>query len=326
MVKRGLRWTGLVTLGLLLTAGCSTLVDEDEGEVLITEIPFARQGAIKASRGYVDGKPVEFFNMGTFVPGNSSWFPAYDKFPGMVVNPIYIWAGAKGLPSLDTPQLPIIDTLPLQAQYADFFEVILVSPPADYVDNDIKSRGTLLRSDLELTATGWVVNCPVVGPKMTLSRYDSKANSWVTTNVGGYRKIKVWYRKKVAYCYLMDGARRLVGQSGAPDFKINSTRLGGASGNQLEVPAGEVYTMTTSAFTGADLQSGIAVPGNDIFLYKPGQKEYTPLVRIWEVAVPSDYKLGQLTSRDDLFPVPGFDDPRITERSPEAFCNCPIRP
>jgi len=310
-----LRGTGWAVVVVVAMGGCGdSLVDEEEGDVPLTEIPFDRTGTIALQAGFVDGKAVEFYRMGTFVPDESGWFPSYDKFPGMPVGEMFVWINDAGELRLDHPQRPIIDTLPLQAEYSDFFELVAVTDDSTSA-NDIKSRATLLRAGLHLQYSGRIVNCPVVGPKASLA--PSKSSSQ-------FPLVKLWYRKKTVHCLLMDGGTHLLGQGkGAPVFKVYGTPTVGED-REYRVAAREVYHMVTKAFIGADQVTDIPVPDNDIFLQPPSSAGYSPLARIWDVTVPTDYQLGGLTSHADLFPVPDFKDPRIVERSPEAFCNCPI--
>ncbi|MCC6752237.1 MAG: hypothetical protein IT371_31600 [Deltaproteobacteria bacterium] len=312
------RWSLVLAVFALSTvsAGCVGLVDEDEGTVPNAEIPFYRLGRIAAQQGYVDGKIVEFYPLSTFVPADASWFAKYEKFPGMPVRELYVFAGPDGKPSVDQAQLPIVDTLPKQARSSDFFEIVLVKPPAGYQANDLKSRATLLRADYPLERTGKIVNCPAVGPDATLGPTKSGV-------LGEYRKLRLWYRKQLVHCMLLDGGRALIGARGAPSGRVLTTRVE-AGREEQRVAAAEVYTLRSAAFSAADRVSGIPVPGNDVYRYAPGAAEYSPLTKIWEVAVPSDYQAGQLVSYKHLFPIEGFTDPRITERAPEAFCNCPI--
>ena len=344
----------LAVLLAALLGACGGFVDEDEGEVPTTEIPFDLQETIKLHKGYLDEKRVEYYRFGSFVPSKASWFPSYDEFPGMPVHPIYIWAGSNGKPSVTGEQHPIIDTLPMQAKYTDFFEVVVVSAGEEQ-PNDIKSRGTLLLADLELKHTGHVINCPVVGkdaqlqssPPKTCSSsctspmFCSKAGVCLKkgqcahhgdcptnrfcnflTKGCGFQKIKVWYRKKLTHCMLMEGGSALI-PGGAPPPLISREPVGDRT--EYRVSAGEVHTLRSSAFSGADLVSNILVPDNDIYRHGPTTKQYSPLTQVKDVTVPSDYKMGQLKSYKHLYPI-GDDhvDSRIKTRSPEAFFNSSI--
>jgi hypothetical protein len=184
---------------------------------------------------------------------------------------------------------------------------VLVRPAPDTAANDIKSRATVLRSGFALEHTGRVVNCPLVGENATLGG----------AAAGKGRKLALWYRKKTTHCMLLDGGGSL------PAPRVFSTPVA-AGRSELRVAAGDLYTLRSTAFTGADEVRNIPVPQNEIFRHPPGSPEYTPLLKIWDVTRPSDYQVGQIRSYADLFPVPGFTDPSITARTPEAFCNCPL--
>jgi hypothetical protein len=302
----------------LLCACADPYVDDDEGEVPLDEIPFERTRTIPIQKGFMDGKPVEFYHLGDFVPADTDWFPSYTKFPGMPVNEMFVWVtteGGKAVFRLDHPQTPIIDTLPKQAGSSDFFEIVGVDAPDDYAANDIKSRATLLRAGYDLIHTGRVVNCPIVGPAAKLEPPEGAA-------LAEHPVVDLWYRKQKVRCLLMDGGVHLT-QKGGKVFKVTGQEITDST-SEFRVAATEVYTLRSSAFSGPDLVSNIPVPGNDIFRHLPGSNTYTPLTKVWDVTVPSDYQVGQLVSYADLFPIPDFTDPRIQERSPDAFCNCPI--
>lgn len=315
MRPRLLRSLLLLLLGAL-HAACAGDVDDDGGAVDVDEIPVARQGSIAARKGYIDGKRVEYYDFGAFVPADATWFPAFgEKFPGMPVGELYVFDDGSGKPTLAGEQRPIVDRLPKQARYSDFLEVVLVKPDGDYRANDIKSRGTLLRVGYALTFTGHVVNCPISG-------VDSELGGTTQAALATYKKITVWYRGRTTHCWLLDGGEALVAGGGKP-FSISRTPIT-SERTELRVSAGEFFSMRANVFSGEDRKAGVPVPDNAIFRYKPDAAPYSPLAQIFDVTVPSDYSVGQLASRGALYPIPNFDDPRIEARDPKAFCNCPI--
>lgn len=292
---------------VLLAAACSGPDDEDLGAVPLAEIPAGRRGPIAVHKGYIDDKAVRHAVLGLLVPQNTGWFPGYTTFPGMVTARIYVWADQAGTPDWNNAQVPIIDRLPAQAGYSDFLEVVTVKPTDDAPANAVKSRQTLLLADYELTYTGKIINCPVVDGDAILPLPDGKTIT----------PMRVWYRKRSAHCLPIDGF------ADRPGPLVTSTKV--ADGVlKHEVVATVVYNLRTKAFSGADQVSEIEVPDNDIFRYAPGDNKYSPLAKVWDVEVPTDYTLGELTSYKALFPVPDFTDPRIVERKPDTFCNCPI--
>lgn len=294
---------------MFLSAGCGGHIDEDEGAVPLSEFPLDRTGEMPVHKGYLDSKVVEFYRFGTYF---ASSVPPYIEFPGLGVHDMYVMADKNGSIALGNGQDPIIDTLPSQAQYTDFFEIVAFRPDSDYVANDIKSKGTLVRAGFQRTRTGGIVTCPVVGPKATLA-----TPSGTALYTQKLKPIQVWFRKKRTHCFLMEGGKYLYNTGSLPFIAtaqtVDKTRT------LYAVPAAEVYTLQTSAFSGADVVSNIPVPGNDIFRYGPGHKKYSPVTQIWDVTVPSDYKLGARTSYAELFPVPDFTDPAIVKRNPDTF-------
>jgi|GEM_PF-5904605 hypothetical protein len=310
---------GLLSIALfsaiIFTGGCTPLIDEDEGAILPSEIPFERHAEISLRRGYIDAKRVEYYLFEpSFVPGDTDWFPSYDKFPGMPVQAMYVWKKPSGEPDFD--QRPIIDRLPFQAEYSDFFEIVWVKPSGDYKTNDIKSRATLLRADFELEYSGAVLNCPLIGAEASLQQSSA-------TVMARYRKLRLWYRNQSAFCITMEGSDALYSTDGLPQPKSVAQTVTGSRKEIRVIPA-EVYTLQASTYSGADLVTGIAVPQNNIFRYGPGQNDYSPLSKVWKVTVPSDYKKGELSSYGDLFPIEDFVDPRIEETSPQVFHNASV--
>ena len=303
----------LIATAACVLAGCGGFVDDDEGRVPLSEFSKARQGLVAAQKGYLDTRVVEYYRFDTFTPGLTSWFPMYTKFPGMPVNDMYVQAqGGKIIPLGADGQAPIIDTLPSQARYTDVFELVAFHPDSGYKANDIKSKATLIAADYPRTRTGGVVVCPVVGPKATLAKPSG-------TPLFGLKltPIKVWYRKKQTHCFLLEGGKYLLSDGAMPPA-TSRVKVGGGR-DQFSVPAAEIYTLITSAFSGADAVTKIPVPGNDIFRYGPGDAKYSPVTQVWDVTVPSDYKVGARTSYAELFPVKDFTDPGIVKRNPDAF-------
>ena len=304
-----------VSLAGVSLAGCSEL-DDDEGPVRLEEIPLFRQGTIPVGPGFSAGRPIELYDFGGFLPAEAGWFPAFEEFPGMPVNPIYVFVDESGAPIAS--QKPIIDHLPKQAGYSDFLEIVEVTAGGDYRDNQIKSFATLIRIGEEesftFTPTGKVINCPVVGPDAELAPPVGKA-LWKTT------RLELWFRKQSTHCLLADGGEALL-EGGAPALTVFSAPVGDRT--ELRVPAREIYLLAANVFGGEDRVSAVPVPNNAIVRYPPDATEYSPLSQAFRVTVPSDYVIGQLTSYDDLFPVPDFTDPRIEELSPQVYINAPM--
>lgn len=92
--------------------------------------------------------------------------------------------------SPDTPvagQMNIIDAIPGQPGYSDFWRVHKVLAPSGYVSNSIRSFEDALASGYAIEPTDIIVNCPVVNPE---ARLQGSASPPVA---GWYRDRQVFY-------------------------------------------------------------------------------------------------------------------------------------
>jgi len=85
-------------------------------------------------------------------------------------------------------QLNIVDVIPGDDGYNDFWRVVRVDVPADYVANTITSHSEIADQGLPTTATDTLVNCPVV-----------PVGSTATQRLGGGAAglVRGWYRGEV---------------------------------------------------------------------------------------------------------------------------------
>ena len=84
-------------------------------------------------------------------------------------------------------QRNIIDTIPGQPGYSDFWRVHKVLVPSGYVPNTIRSLADAVASGYTIEVTDTVVNCPVVNPGATIQ------GSSATVTLGWYRGREVSY-------------------------------------------------------------------------------------------------------------------------------------
>ena len=84
-------------------------------------------------------------------------------------------------------QMNIIDAIPGQPSYSDFWRVYKILAPSSYTPNSITSFEEAVASGYEIVPTDIVVNCPVVNPGTTT---EEKSNSLVQ---GWYRGREVYY-------------------------------------------------------------------------------------------------------------------------------------
>ena len=84
-------------------------------------------------------------------------------------------------------QKNIIDTIPGQPGYSDFWRVFKVLAPSSYAANSIRSLAEAVASGYTIQETSVLVNCPVVNPGATIQ------GSTMTPTSGWYRNREVFY-------------------------------------------------------------------------------------------------------------------------------------
>ena len=104
-----------------------------------------------------------------------------------VALPILVFFQASSPSSPVAGQRNIIDTIPGQPGYNDFWRVFKVLAPSGYVANTIRSLADAVASGYTIQMTDTVVNCPVVNPNATVG------GSAATLVSGWYRNRDVSY-------------------------------------------------------------------------------------------------------------------------------------
>ncbi len=85
-----------------------------------------------------------------------------------ITAPILVFFQAASPDTMVPGQRNIIDTVPGQPGYSDFWRVYKVLAPAGYVANSIRSFEAAVASGYAIEETHLVVNCPVVNPGTTI--------------------------------------------------------------------------------------------------------------------------------------------------------------
>lgn len=101
--------------------------------------------------------------------------------------PILVFFQADNPDVMVSGQNNIIDSIPGQPGYSDFWRVHKVLAPSDYTPNSIKSLEDVVDSGYTIEITDIVVNCPVVNPDTTL---EESSQGLVQ---GWYRDQEVFY-------------------------------------------------------------------------------------------------------------------------------------
>jgi hypothetical protein len=137
-------------------------------------------------------------------------------------------------------QLNIIGVVPGDAGYNDFWQVVRVIVPDDYVPNSIASVAELGAADLETEETDIVVNCPVVpaGSTATLRYREAESTSL----------IRGWYDEKLIYYFSFEEAPLMAADGTVPvspiyvTFNINPDQEGGGPGSGFRAEDDGVQT------------------------------------------------------------------------------------
>lgn len=175
----------------------------------------------------------------------------------------------------DTPvedQLNVIDVIPGDAGYNDFWNPVKVTVPTDYVANTLTSVGEILDSGYDMETTDILVNCPVVPEGSTASK-----------RVGGGDTglVRGWYEDQVVFYFEFGEAALVDTGSGVPlspiyvSFNVNPDEEGGGPASGFSMEAGSPQT-------------------HNVVATVPGDEGYSPL---WLVNV---YDNAEFDSVSDL--------------------------
>jgi hypothetical protein len=156
-----------------------------------------------------------------------------------VAAPIYVlMTGGK---PVDT-QLNIVDVIPGDDGYNDFWQVITVDVPDSYVANTITSATAVASSGFAKNSTDMLVNCPIVPDGSTATLRDS-GDSSPTDLVHG------WYKGKVV-TYFTFGEKQgglAAAQGMIPTSPIyvtfNDDKMGPASGFKMETGSMQTHNV-----------------------------------------------------------------------------------
>jgi hypothetical protein len=194
---------------LSLTAACGS--DDDDGMPNMTGSPardpntapvvmvdrFSASAGMLQVRSADNGLPgpneAVDFDTGPFITqgfgphGEIIKYYNFDVQP-LAPAPIYALFHADGSPVAG--QLNIIDVLPGDAGYNDFWQVMKVTVPADYIANSVTSAAEVRAAGYAVESTDTLVNCPVV-PQGSSAKLRLNGESTALT--------RGWYRDEVVY-------------------------------------------------------------------------------------------------------------------------------
>jgi hypothetical protein len=157
-------------------------------------------------------------------------------------------------------QLNIVDVIPGQTGYNDFWQIMKVTVPANYVANSITSVDEIRTAGFKIDATTMIVNCPIV-PEGSVARLHIGPSAGLTHG---------WYRGQVVAYFNFDEASIATTTTGvvpvAPiyvTFNTNPNQMAGGPSSGFKTEQGSLQT-------------------HNVVAALPGKTGYTPL---WNVIV-----------------------------------------
>jgi hypothetical protein len=237
-------------------------------------------------------------------------------------------------------QRPIVDVSPtditgIRGIYSGAWEIVEVTVPSGYQPDAIKHRATLKKAiesgDFKERRTGKVVNCPFIDERTEVTQGVADAST-------PRPRMEIWYRNKLAFCYLADGWLTL-GDNTNNRYPANSDALrldtfdvsrvlsgqGVAQETVLVVPVGKAFVPTRVSFDEVNGISGVPAGGQIVTAGRPRKTKmdptgYTPIRWLWEI----NFK-GELI-KDSFKDAASIDqDGQTRPKSPTVVRNLPLR-
>lgn len=242
---------------------------------------------LPAANAPIDMDQAPFITMGLGSNGEAARYYNFDVQPDEPA-PIYALFRDNGDPVQG--QLNIVEVIPGDPGYNDFWQVVRVTVPADYVANTITNAEDLMAEGFPMEPTTTIVNCPIV-PENSVAR-EGGGTDGLTMG---------WYEDQVVFYFNFGEAPLQVTESGkiptAPihvTFNINPNQPGGG-------PASGFMAQGSSAQT------------HNVLHANPGEPGYSPL---WEVIPYDNAFFDQVHDRESAHAADSF--------GAAGLVNCPV--
>jgi hypothetical protein len=185
--------------------------------------------------------------------------------------PIYILF-RRGESSPVAGQLNIVDVIPGDAGYNDFWQVYKVTVPGDYLANSIGSLQAILDAGYPIAKTETLVNCPIV-PDGSTAMHRLRGND-AGLHTG-------WYRNKIVSYFNFSEAPLMVTRDGKVPvspiyvaFNVNPGQPEGGPASGFKTAMGSMQT-------------------HNVVASRPGDMDYSPL---WLVNPYDNMDFGKVTN------------------------------
>src|SRR5258706_6077155 len=210
---------------------------------------------LPAANAAIDMDVDPFITKGLSKTGALTEYYNFDVQPSTPANIYVLFKNGSATPVAG--QNNIINALPGEAGYNDFWVVNKVTVPDDYVPNSLTSLSEILASGYNIQKTNAIVNCPVVPFGSTASKKFGGGSQTLTLG---------WYKGKAVTYFSFD------------EKALTATNTG-------EVPIVPIYVMfnnnTSGPASGFKTETGTTQTHN-VLSDSPSDAAYSPL---WKVVV-----------------------------------------
>lgn len=253
MKKVNFLYLAIITLAISIT-GCSK--DDDKNKVMGKNPDTAEKVSIDrfssaagalmvrdASNGLPAANEPINFDVAPFITKGYSPTGAVTEYYNFDIKsdvpaPIYVlFKEGKSTPV--EGQLNIIDVLPGEIGYNDFWLVNKVTVPTDYVANEVTSFSEIQNKGYAIETTTMIVNCPVVPDGSTASK---------KFGGGSQTLVRGWYKGKVCVYFTFDEVNLTAVNGKVPTspiyvtFNINPDQPNGGPGSGFRTEMGTDQT------------------------------------------------------------------------------------
>lgn len=224
---------------------------------------------LPAANAAINFDMAPFITKGYSPSGALTEYYNFDVMPD-VPSPIYVFF-KEGETTPVAGQLNIIDKIPGEAGYNDFWSMQKVTVPSNYVANTVTSFDEIISKGYTISATTNIINCPVVPDGST-----------ATKRIGGGSTAlnRGWYKGQLCFYFTFE-EKALVSVGGkvatSPiyvTFNINPNVTGGGPPSGFVVESGTMQTHNVLATT-------------------PSQSTYSPL---WSVYMYDNANFGTVSN------------------------------
>lgn len=261
--------------------------DEAAGTLLVRNDDNSLPGPDEA----IDFDQAPFITQGLGPDGEVVQYYNFDVQPTTPA-PIYAFFYENGDPVEE--QLNIVDVIPGDDGYNDFWQVNMVTVPEEYVPNTVTSVAGISEAGYDIEPTNTIKNCPIVPEGSTAAQHAGDDHDEAPVVQG-------WYDSQVVEYFLFEEDSFETMDSSVPrspiyvSFNTNPGQDGGG-------PESGFMTETDSMQT------------HNVVGTLPGDTSYSPL---WRVNVYDNADFGDVSDLDSAMDANILDDEA-------AHVNCPI--